>query len=147
MSDSNESKNTPWHLWTVGIVSLLWNAMGAMDFVMTQTKNEAYMSAFTPEQLEFFYGFPIWVVTAWGIAVWGAVIGSILLLLRKTLAVWVFLISFLSMVITSIHNFVFSNGLEAMGGLLPLIFTAVIFIVGLGLFIYARKMNQNGFLN
>jgi len=147
MSDTNEIKKAPWHLWTIGIVSLLWNAMGAMDFVMTQTKNEAYMSEFTPEQLEFFYGFPIWLVVTWGVAVWGAVIGSILLLLRKTLAVWVFLISFLSMVITSIHNFVFSNGLEAMGGLLPLIFTTIIFIVGLGLFIYARKMNQNGFLS
>jgi len=147
MSDTQQAKKTPWHLWTIGVVSLLWNAMGAMDFVMTQTRNEAYMSEFTSEQLEFFYGFPIWVVVAWAIAVWGSVIGSILLLLRKTLAVWVFLISFLSMLITSIHNFGLSNGMEVMGGLIPLIFTAVIFIVGLGLFIYSRQMNQKGFLN
>jgi len=35
-----------------------------MDYVMTQTKNEAYMSGFTPEQLAFFYSFPAWVVSA-----------------------------------------------------------------------------------
>ncbi len=40
---------TAWYLWVIGGVSSLWNAMGAMDYVMTQTRNEAYMSAFTPE--------------------------------------------------------------------------------------------------
>ena len=49
---------TPRHVWVVGGIALLWNAFGAMDYVMTQTKNEAYMSSFTPEQLEFFSGFP-----------------------------------------------------------------------------------------
>ena len=57
----SETKGTgfsraPWHLWVIGSIGLLWSAIGALDYVMTQTKNEAYMSAFTPEQLEFFYG-------------------------------------------------------------------------------------------
>ena len=42
----------PWHLWAVGIVGLLWSAMGAFDYLMTQTENESYMARFTPEQLE-----------------------------------------------------------------------------------------------
>ena len=42
----------PWHLWVVGIISLLWNAMGAFDYLMSQTRNEQYMAAFTPEQLD-----------------------------------------------------------------------------------------------
>ena len=54
----------PWHLWVVGVVALLLSAMGALDYVMTQTKNDSYMSNFTPERLEFFYGFPAWVVVA-----------------------------------------------------------------------------------
>ncbi len=66
---ADPSVKTPWHVWVVGIVSLLWNSFGAMDFVMTQTRNRAYMSSFTPAQLEFYYGFPLWVVAAWGIAV------------------------------------------------------------------------------
>ena len=36
--------------------------MGAFDYVMTETRNEAYMAEFTPEQLEFFYGFPAWMI-------------------------------------------------------------------------------------
>jgi hypothetical protein len=47
---ATQSQATPWHLWVIGIVALLWSGMGAMDYVMTQTRNAAYMSAFTPEQ-------------------------------------------------------------------------------------------------
>ena len=54
----------PWHLWLVGILGLLWNLVGAYDYLMTQTQNVSYMSQFTPEQLEYFYGFPTWVVAA-----------------------------------------------------------------------------------
>ncbi len=44
---------------------------------MTQTENEAYMSNFAPEQLEFFYGFPAWLVAFWAVAVWGGVAGAL----------------------------------------------------------------------
>jgi len=141
-----KTKKTPWHIWVIGIISLLWNAMGAMDFVMTQTKNEDYMSAFTPEQLEFFYGFPIWLVVFWAVAVWGGVLGSILLLLRKSLSVWVYFASFIAMLVTSIHNFGFSNGLEVIGDTFSLVFSAVIFVVAFGLYMYARVMYQKGVL-
>jgi hypothetical protein len=93
MSESQVTRNTrtPWHLWVIGGSALLWGAMGAMDYVMTQTKNEAYMSGFTPEQLAFFYSLPAWVVSAWAIGVWGGVLGAVLLLVRRRLAVWVYL--------------------------------------------------------
>jgi len=52
------SESTPWHIWVVGIVGILWNAGGAMDYVMTQTQNAKYMSSFAPEQLAFFTAFP-----------------------------------------------------------------------------------------
>ena len=49
----NTHVKTPWHLWLVGILGLLWSTMGATDYFMTQTGNEAYLSNFTPEQLAF----------------------------------------------------------------------------------------------
>jgi hypothetical protein len=56
--------------------------MGALDYVMTQTRNEACLSQFTPEQLDFFLGIPAWAVATWALAVWGGVLGAILLLAR-----------------------------------------------------------------
>lgn len=140
------TSRTPWHLLVVGVLAVLWNAMGAFDYLMTETQNEAYMSQFTPEQLEYFYGFPAWVVAFWAIAVWGGVLGAILLLLKKKLAVGVFLVSFLAMVITTIHNFGLSNGLEVMGDPFALVFSAVIFVVALLLYLYARAMTNRGVL-
>jgi hypothetical protein len=138
-------QETPKHLWVVGILGLLWSAMGAFDYLMTQTENASYMAQFTPEQLEFFYGFPTWVVAFWALAVWGGVAGTILLLLRKRLAVHVLLGSFLAMVITSIHNFGLSNGAEVMGGT-GMAFSVLIFAFALGLWIYARAMSERGVL-
>ena len=134
----NTETSTPWHLWAIGIISLLWNAMGALDYVMTQTQNAQYMSGFTPEQLAFVYGLPLWVVSAWGIAVWGGVFGSLGLLLRKGVAVPVFLISFIGMAITSFHNYVLSNALEVNGDPFAVVFSGIIFVVALALFYYAR---------
>ena len=145
MSDMNPAR-TPMHLWIVGVIALLWNAMGAMDYVMTETKNVEYMAAFTPEQLEFFYGLPTWIIASWAIAVWGGVVGAIFLLFRKSLAVTLFLVSFIAMVITAIHNYGLSNGLEVIGDTFSLVFSAIIFLVALGLYLYARAMEKRGVL-
>jgi hypothetical protein len=139
------TQRTPKHLWVVGVLALLWDSMGAFDYLMTQTQNESYMGQFTPEQLEFFYGFPSWLVAFWALAVWGGLLGVILLLLRKRAAVPVLLVSFLAMVVTSIHNFLLSNGLEVMGGV-GVMFAVAIFVVALGLWLYARSMAQRGVL-
>jgi hypothetical protein len=37
------SMRTPVHLWIVGILSLLWNAMGCFDYVMTRMRNTDYL--------------------------------------------------------------------------------------------------------
>jgi hypothetical protein len=129
------------------VTSLLWNSVGALDFVMTQTRNKAYLSTLTPEQLSFFFGFPVWVVAAWGIAVWGGVLGSLALLFRKRQAFHLFLASSTCMVLTYFHNYVLAHGLKPMGGALALVFSAVIFVIGLLLLYYARAMGRKGVLS
>lgn len=143
MSESIATRSTraPWHLWVIGVIALLWNAVGAMDYIMTETKNQSYMSGFTPEQLAFFYGLPAWVVSAWAIGVWGGVLGSLLLLFRRSLAVWVFLASLIGTVVTAFHNYVLSNGMSVMGGAGAILFAAI-FLIALGLYLYSRAMNK-----
>ena len=127
------------------MLSLLWNAVGAFDYAATQLRIESYMSAFTPEQLEYFYGFPAWVVAAWAIAVWSSLLGSLGLLLRKTWAVWLFGVAIVGMVLTALHNFVLSDGLAVMGSGAAA-FTAVIWLIAFFLFFYARAMSKRGVL-
>ena len=136
---------TPKHLWIIGVIALLWNLFGAYDYLMTQTHNEAYMAQFDQAQLDYFYGFPVWLEFFWALAVWSSVLASVLLLLRRRLAAPVFLVSLVSMVITAIYNFGFSGGMDVMGAT-GLVFTVVIFVVALGLWLYARAMSARGVL-
>lgn len=143
--DTGLKPDTPWHLWLVGILAVLWNAMGAFDYVMTQTRNEAYLASFTEEQLAFFTSFPTWMVFAWATAIWTSVIGSVLLLFKSKFSVPVFGISIVSMLISYFHNYVLENGAELMGAG-GLLFTGVIIIVAFALFFYARGMAKRGVL-
>lgn len=135
----------PRHLWVVGVLALLWNSIGAFDYLMTESRNEAYMRQFTPEQLAYFYAFPAWVVATWALAVWGGVLGSILLLLRRQWAVPVFAVSLVTMVLTTIYNFVLTDGLGVMG-IGGAIFSAVIFAIAVALYLYARRLARAGVL-
>ncbi len=145
-SQASTNQSTPIHLWIVGIVALLWSAMGAMDFVMTMTKNEAYMGQFSAEELEFFYSIPTWVLGTWFVGVWGGVIASILMLMRKKISCQIYLASFLGALISTFHNYVLSNGLEVMGTAGAIAFTAAIILVALALVLYSRAMVQRGVL-
>jgi uncharacterized membrane protein len=84
-------------------------------------------------------------VAFWAIAVWGAVAGSVLLLMRKRYAFHVFLVSFLCMIVTSIHNYGFAGAKDIVGGA-GLVFSVIIFVVALGLVFYARNMTRRGVL-
>jgi hypothetical protein len=119
--------------------------VGAFDYLMTQTRNESYMGRFTPEQLDAFSAFPAWLVASWALAVWGGVLGAVLVLLRRRLAQPVLLVSLMGMTATAIHNFSFANGLYATGGTGPA-FVLLIFSIALGLWLYARAMRRRGVL-
>ncbi len=141
----SRAATTPRHLWLVGVITLLWNMMGAYDYLMTQTKNASYMARFDQAQLDYYYSYPAWFEAFWALAVWGGLLGCILLLLRKRQAVPVFLVSLVAMVITAIYSFGLSDGLEVMGAM-GFVFTVVIFLVSLGLWLYSRAMKGRGVL-
>jgi hypothetical protein len=107
MTDSHTmTVKTPWHLWVVGVLSLLWSAFGGFDFVSTLTRGEAYFreSGMSQTMIDYFNAMPTWMYVPWTLGVWGAVLGSILLLLRHKLAVPVFAVSLLGAVVSLIYQ-------------------------------------------
>jgi len=146
MRRTETEAKTPIHLWIIGVLTLLWNAMGAFDYTATKMKLDFYMSSFTEEQLAYFYGFPAWVTIFWAMAVWGALAGSLGLLLRKKWAVGAFIVSAVSMVITSVYNFGLSDGVKLMG-FGAVIFSAIIWVVAFFLLWYSWRMCKRGVLS
>jgi hypothetical protein len=137
---------TPWHLWVVGALSLLWNALGGLDYVMTKTHNAKYLSAFTAEQKAWFDGFPLWMNCAWAIGVWFAILGSLLLLLRSRFAVHAFIVSLAGLVVSTVYQYgvgAMPESLKTNGGMG---FTAVLSIVAGLLVWYAMRQRAAGVL-
>jgi hypothetical protein len=101
-----ETVRTPWHLWLVGVLSLLWNGFGAFDFIQTNTRGEAYMraSGFDQAMIDYFLAMPNWMYVPWILGVWGAVIGSVLLLLRRRWALHAFALSLIGAVVNLVYG-------------------------------------------
>ena len=98
MATTAETK-TPTHLWIVGGLSLLWNALGCIDYLMTETANRTYLARMPADQIAYMHALPAWLTGMWAIGVWGGLAGSILLLMRSRQSVVLFALSFIGAVI------------------------------------------------
>lgn len=148
----NNAVKAPWHLWVLGIVSLLWFAGGANDYVQTQTGNADYLSMMAdnvgvPLQtiLDYYGNFPIWADALWAIGVWGAVLGALLLLARSRFAYHALVASIIGLIGTTIYTFT-SDMPEELNSTFNLVFTVVIWASVLGLAYYAKRMTAAGVL-
>lgn len=103
---SDMLNKTPWHLWVVGVISLLWNGFGGYDFIMSMTQGEAYWraSGMTQPMIDYYNAMPSWMYVPWIAGVWGAVLGSILLLMRNKLAVPAFAVSLLGAIGSALYG-------------------------------------------
>lgn len=145
MTTSTRNRTTPLHLWIVGGLSLLWNAFGAVDYLMTQLRVPAYLAQLTPEQLAYLEAFPLWMEAAWAVGVWASLAGSVALLFRSRWAVALFGASLIGFAASSVYTWVLTDG-GAMMGPAQLAITVVIGVVLVGLLGYARWLSTRGVL-
>ena len=136
----------PTHLWIVGVLATLWNAFGAYDYIMTQTRNEAYLANFSAEARAYFESFPALMEAAWACGIWGAVAGSLLLLARSRYAVWAFAISLAGLLVSTIYQFTMATPPPEMREPAMMAMMGLIWIVAIVLFLYARRMQARGVL-
>ena len=136
---------TPWHVWLVGIVAVLFNSIGVFDFVMSMARGAEYMASagMTPEQIAHYLDMPGWMTVVWAVGVFGAFLASICLLLRRKLAFPVFVVSLAAFLVSLLHTYVLTNGGAIMG---PQMAITSAVIAGLLAFFswYSRVMAARG---
>jgi hypothetical protein len=95
------------------------------------------------EMIAFIDSFPGWVHAFWALGVWGAVAGSVLLLLRSRFAVWSFVVSLLGLAATQIYQAMTPkpDWADAATGMTILIWSVATFLL-----IYAVSMRNKGLL-
>jgi len=137
---TNSIKPNSW-FWVIGIVALLWNLMGVSAYLM-----EAYNLIPIPEEHQPYYDArPAWVTAGYAIAVFGGILGCILLLMRRKLSKTVFIISLLGLLAQQTYNFFLSDIVELMG-IQAVIFPIIVLIIAIFLIWYADSCTKKGLL-
>jgi hypothetical protein len=140
------SARTPAHLWIVGILSLLWNGFGCVDYTMTNLKNPAWLAKMPADQLAYMDSLPAWLTGTWALGVWGGLIGSVLLLMRSRYSVWAYVVSAVGAVVgLGYQMFMVGRPVSMTEGAMAMI-PWVIIVIALFLLWYAWSMEKKGVL-
>jgi hypothetical protein len=150
MQDGGRAR-APVHLWIVGILALLWNAIGCYDYLMTRMRNTDYLASMMPEvdpnaMLAWVDAFPIWAQFGWGLGVWAGLLGSLLLLIRSRWAELTLGLSLVGAVLGLGYQIVAAPPVPGSTGGMMEIMPYVIIAIALALFLYARAMRAKGVL-
>jgi len=134
-----------WSFWLICVFALLWNIGGAINYLM-QTNLE-FVSTLPETHRAIIEGRPIWATGGFAIGVFGGAIGCLLLLLRKSIAFYVFIISLLGIIITMIHtiNVASSKINFSMGEIFVMILLPI--IVAVVLIWYTKKVTRKSWVN
>jgi hypothetical protein len=141
-ADSLSQKKTPWHLWVVGVVALLWNASGAYTIMMAQAGR---LPNLTEEEAAYYAAQPLWFVIVTDIALISAMAAAAALLLRHRSAVVLFAVSLAAIFLTDAYDLVSGTAqMLTSGG--ALIVTVFIFVIAVLELVYANTMKGRGVL-
>jgi hypothetical protein len=115
MSEALNGK-PPTLFWVIAVVLLLWNFTGLMFYYGQVTMTPETLAAnFSAAEREFMAQIPVWATAAYATAVTAGVIGAVLLLLRKALALPFFVLSFVGVLIQDFEAFVLSDAIGVWG--------------------------------
>jgi hypothetical protein len=105
----------PRSFWIISGVALVWNLLGVAAFVAHMTMTEQALMKLPEAQRMFYEAIPAWADGAFAVAVFGGALGSLLLLLRKSWAVPVFVVSLAGILVQLYHAFVMADGIKIFG--------------------------------
>ena len=145
MNDTLTHKPAIWY-WFISALALLWNFGGVMAFIGQVTMKPEDIEKLTAAQQAAMVGLPTWMTAVFAIAVFAGALGCLLLLLRKSVAIWLFVISLIAVLIQQIYWWVLSDIGKSMSSQ-DLVMTISIPIVAIFLIWFARMAKGRGWVS
>ncbi len=132
--------------WIIAVIALIWNGMGVKAYLDQAFNSESFRAQFDTAQLAIIDNTPAWATAAFALAVFGGLLGSLTLLLRKKIANLLFTVSLLGIIVQMSYNFFISKSIEVYG---PggMIMPIMILVIGIFLFMYSKNVTTKGWLN
>lgn len=132
--------------WSIALAGLAWNLFGAFQFASAALASEQglMMGGMTPEQAALYFNLPLWMNLAFATGVFGGVVGSVLMLLRKRQALAVFAISLAGYLVLYVGDI--TQGVFAAFGTPQVVILSMVVLIAIGLWLAARHYVRTGVL-
>ena len=145
MSDELDNA-TPMTHWLVGGAGLIWNLFGFSIYLMTvRATPEQLAQQYNEAEIAFMNSVPAWATSANAIAVTLGVLACVLLLLRKSMALPLFIASFVALLVQDLHAFVLADVINVFG-MVPAYIQGTVLVIAIGLIFYTRSAKNRGLL-
>ncbi len=141
------SKKPTTLFWVLGALFLLWNAFGCAMYLFDRLASEDAILAMENGEamLAASKVYPIWASAAYAVAVWGGLLASIMLLIRKKLALSLFILSLIAAIICFIPSFTMAE-MKAAGGSTYWLMPLIVILLGLFEVMWTRARVADGTL-
>ncbi len=140
-----ETTKAPIWFWITGAVALIWNALGLLAYFQQVLMSAEEFSALPQLQQDLLATQPAWVSAAFAIAVFVGFAATITLLMRKRVAVRLFLVSLLAVIVQFSSYFIIDGYREFIAGEEWAIPTLVV-VFALAFLLFSRQAEKNGLL-
>jgi len=145
MNDTGGS-SVPKSYWGIVVPALLWNLLGVAAYVDQVTLSADVLAAMPDAERMLYENVPLWATSAFALAVNGGALGCLLLLLRKSWAIPVLIISLVGVIVQMGHAFFIADSIEVYGPgglIMPLM------VLGIAIFLvwYATSAKEKGWIS
>lgn len=120
----------PWFK-VVAIIAVVWNLLGVLAFAGQMMMSADALAQLPQAEQNLYANTPMWATVAFAVAVIAGTLGSLLLLLKKSLATQVLMLSLVAIITQMFHAFFISNSFAVFGpgGLIMPIMVIVIALI------------------
>lgn len=141
----SEERKMPIWFWVIGMVALLWNGIGVAAYIGQVTMSTSDFGALPELQRKLLIDQPFWHSAMFPLAVLSGFLGAVVLLLRKRIAIRLFLLSLIAVLVQIAGYFILDGYLEFIATQ-NLVRPILIPIIALGLLLFARYCDGKGLL-
>lgn len=131
--------------WIIAVLALLWNLYGIYQYLISTIWFDDIKNLLSEEIIAIMEALPSWHNYVFAVAVFAGVIGCLLLLMRKKLAVPLFGISLIA-VLVQMGYWLFATDIMEVEGMQSVIMPLVVIIVSIFLYFYSKGAAQKGWL-
>lgn len=99
MDEVRGARPVPVWFWIVAVLALLFEAFGCYAYLTDVTRTAQETARMPIDQRSLMEATPWWIYAAYGLAVWGGLLGAVLLLMRRRHAEILLLISLIAVIV------------------------------------------------